>query len=288
VPDYRLGHTAKCIPPGDDARSRGRHHPAMIQLTTTHPPRAPVACRSLSKTFGGPPAVDDLSFEVAAGTITGFVGANGAGKTTTMRMLLGLVSPTSGQALIAGQPYRELIDPRHQVGAVLDRPGAHPRHTARTHLRILAAAAAVDRSQVEEVLGLVDLAHAGDTRVGTFSLGMRQRLALAAALLADPPILLLDEPVNGLDPRGILWMRDLLRGLAGEGRAILVSSHLLSELAEIAHRVVIIDHGRLIADAAIDELADGRSLEEVYFELAGSLGSPPPNEVRPVSGTVAS
>ena len=247
-----------------------------------------MACRSLRKTFGGQAVVDDLSFEVTAGSITGFVGANGAGKTTTMRMLLGLVSPTSGQALIAGQPYRELIQPRHQVGAVLDGLGAHPRHTAHTHLRILATAAGIDQSRVEEVLELVDLANVGAMRVGTFSLGMRQRLALAGALLADPPILLLDEPVNGLDPRGILWMRDLLRGLADEGRAILVSSHLLSELAEIAHRVVIIDRGRLIAHAAIDELAGSRSLEEVYFELAGSLGDSAPVDAHSVSGTVAS
>jgi ABC-2 type transport system ATP-binding protein len=260
----------------------------MIQLTSTDPPEAPVACRSLTKTFGGPAVVDDLSFEVAAGTITGFVGANGAGKTTTMRMLLGLVSPSSGQALINGQPYRELVNPRHQVGAVLDGPGAHPRHTARTYLHILATAAGIPRHRIGEVLDAVDLAHHGGKRIGAFSQGMRQRLALAGALLADPPILLLDEPINGLDPRGILWMRDLLRGLAGEGRAILVSSHLLSELAEIAHRVVIIDHGRLIADAAVGELADGRSLEDVYLELAGSLGTSPPNGARSVNAEVTS
>lgn len=231
-------------------------------------------CRALTKAFGGVPVVDDLSFEVSSGTITGFVGANGAGKTTTMRLLLGLVAPTSGEALVNGQPYRELVDPRRQVGAVLDRPGAHPRHTARTHLEVIAAAAGIPRRRVSEVLHLVELAEHDTKRVGQFSLGMRQRLALAAALLGEPEILLLDEPVNGLDPRGILWMRDLLRSLADEGKAILVSSHLLTELAESADRVVIIDEGRLVADAPVGELVAGRSLEDVYFDLAGSLNRP--------------
>lgn len=244
----------------------------LTSIDASGAPVAPIVCRSLTKRFGDQTVVDDLSFEVSAGTITGFVGANGAGKTTTMRMLLGLVSATSGEALVAGQPYRELVKPRHQVGAVLDGPGAHPRHTARTHLRILATGAGVSMRRVSEVLHQVDLTDYDNRKVGTFSLGMRQRLALAGALLADPPILLLDEPSTGLDPRGMVWMRDLLRQLAEERRAILVSSHLLTELAEVAHRVVIIDHGRLIGDAAIDELANGRSLEDVYFDLASSLG----------------
>ncbi|NNH69932.1 ATP-binding cassette domain-containing protein [Nocardia uniformis] len=232
-----------------------------------------IQCRGLTKTYGADNAVDNLSFSVPAGTITGFIGANGAGKTTTMRMLLGLAAPTSGTALIHGQPYRDLVDPRCRVGAVLDGPGAHPRHTARTHLRILATAAGVPRSRVEEVLDMVELSRDAGKRVGRFSLGMRQRLALAGALLGDPQVLMLDEPVNGLDPRGILWMRELLRELAGAGRAILVSSHLLTELGEVADRLVIIDHGRLVADATTAELsAGGRSLEDVYFELAGSLG----------------
>lgn len=218
-----------------------------------------IACRSLTKSFGGAPVVADLSFEVAAGTITGFVGANGAGKTTTMRMVLGLVAPSSGQALVHGRAYRDLEEPRRQVGAVLDGPGAHPGHTARAHLAITATAARIPLLRVEEVLELVGLGEHAGRRVGSFSQGMRQRLALADALLGDPPVLILDEPVNGLDPPGIIWMRDLLRELAAEGRAVLVSSHLLGELAEVAHRVVIIDRGRLIADATVEDLVRGRS-----------------------------
>lgn len=217
----------------------------------------PIECRSLTKRFGATTAVDDISFEVAPGTITGFVGANGAGKTTTMRAILGLVEPSSGEALVHGRSYRELRFPRHEVGAVLDGPGAHPAHTARAHLAITATAAGLPTTRVGAVLELVELApHAGQ-RVGTFSLGMRQRLALAAAMLGDPPILILDEPVNGLDPPGIIWMRDFLRELAREGRAVLVSSHLLAELAEVADRVVIIDRGRLVADSALADLLAG-------------------------------
>jgi ABC-2 type transport system ATP-binding protein len=231
----------------------------------------PIACRSLTKTFGKTTVVDDVSFEIAAGTIAGFVGANGAGKTTTMRMLLGLVTPTSGQALIAGQSYRTLTEPRRRVGAVLDGPGAYPRHTASNHLRIVASASGVPHARVPEVLEKVGLAAHAEKRAGKFSLGMKQRLALAAALLADPEVLLLDEPVNGLDPRGILWMRQFLQELAAEGRTVLVSSHLLSELAEVAQRIIIIDAGKVVADGTIDELAEGRSLEDLYFDLAGSL-----------------
>jgi ABC-2 type transport system ATP-binding protein len=246
-----------------------------IPSPTTGSP--PLACRSLTKRWGdAPAAVDDLSFEVAPGTITGFVGANGAGKTTTMRMLLGLVRPSSGAALVHGRPYRDLPAPRSQVGAVLEGPGAHPSHRARTHLRIIATAAGFPERRVDEMLDLVELADHGRRKVGTFSLGMRQRLALAGALLGDPPVLLLDEPVNGLDPSGILWIRGFLRRLADEGRSILVSSHLLTELAEIADRVVIIERGRLVADAPLDDLAAGRSLEDVYFELAGVPGAAAP------------
>jgi ABC-2 type transport system ATP-binding protein len=220
---------------------------------------AAIACRSLTKRFDGKPVVDDLTFAVAPGTITGFVGANGAGKTTTMRMILGLVTPSSGTALVAGQPYVELPDPRRQVGAVLDGPGAHPAHTARAHLAITATAAGLPLTRVAEVLDFVELGDHATRRVGAFSLGMCQRLALAGAMLGDPPILVLDEPVNGLDPPGIVWMRDVLRRLAAEGRAVLVSSHLLGELAEVASHVVIIDRGRLVADASLAELLAGRS-----------------------------
>ena len=219
----------------------------------------PIVCRSLTKRFDGPPVVDGLTFEVAAGTITGFVGANGAGKTTTMRMILGLIEPSSGEALVCGRPYRELEHPRRQVGALLESPGAHPGHTARAHLTITATASGLSRARVAEVLDLVELTDHAGRRVGDFSTGMRQRLALATAMLGDPPILILDEPANGLDPPGIIWMRDFLRRLASEGRAVLISSHLLAELAEVADRVVIIDNGRLVADSVLADLLAGRS-----------------------------
>ncbi len=217
----------------------------------------------MTKVFGHRSVVDDVSFDVPAGTITGFVGANGAGKTTTMRMLLGLVTPSAGTALVNGRRYRDLEHPRREVGAVVDGPGAHPGHSARTHLSVIATAAGLPLRRVDEVLDLVELTEHAQRRVGGFSLGMRQRLALAGALLGDPGVLVLDEPVNGLDPPGILWVRNLLRQLAGEGRALLVSSHLLSELAEIAHRVLIIDHGRLVADTPLDELLVGQSVVEL-------------------------
>ncbi|HEX6421351.1 MAG TPA: ATP-binding cassette domain-containing protein [Acidimicrobiales bacterium] len=218
---------------------------------------APIACRSLTKVFDGRVAVGDLSFEVAPGTITGFVGANGAGKTTTMRMLLGLVTPTRGEALVTGRAYRDLREPRRQVGAVIDGPGAHPGHSARGHLGIVATAAGLPLRRVGEVLEAVELGEHAGRRVGGFSTGMRQRLALAGALLGDPGVLILDEPANGLDPPGIIWIRGLLRRLAAEGRAVLVSSHLLAELAEVADRVVIIDRGRLVADTTLAELLHG-------------------------------
>lgn len=245
----------------------------MTRVDKKFPDRIPssITCRSLTKRFGNTTVIDDVSFDVEPGSITGFVGANGAGKTTTMRMLLGLIAPTSGQALIDGQAYRTLPDPRRTVGALLDGPGAFPRHTAQNHLRLIASAAGISQTRVLEVLDEVGLGAQAGKKVGRFSLGMKQRLALAAALLADPDVLLLDEPVNGLDPRGILWMRDFLQQLAAQGKTVFVSSHLLSELAEIAERIIIIDHGRIVADGTVEELAQGRSLEEVYFELAGSL-----------------
>lgn len=218
-----------------------------------------IEVRSLTKAFADRTVVEDVSFTVPAGNITGFVGANGAGKTTTMRMLLGLVAPTAGSALVNGQRYRELESPRRQVGAVVDGVGAHPGHTARAHLTIMATAADLPARRVDEVLELVELTEHASRRIGGFSMGMLQRLALAGALLGDPEVLILDEPVNGLDPPGILWVRDLLRRLAGEGRALLVSSHLLGELAEVAHRVVIIDQGRLVADMSLEELLAGRA-----------------------------
>jgi ABC-2 type transport system ATP-binding protein len=204
-----------------------------------------IEVRGLSKRFGAVDAVVDLTFDVPPGRVTGFLGPNGAGKTTTLRALLGLVRPTSGLALIDGTPYQRLPHPRRAVGAVLEATSAHPGRRARDHLRVLAAASGADRRRVDEVLDLVGLRAAADRRVGGFSLGMRQRLGLAGALLGDPRVLVLDEPANGLDPEGMAWLRGLLRDLAGQGRTILISSHVLSEVAQSADHVVIVAAGRL-------------------------------------------
>jgi ABC-2 type transport system ATP-binding protein len=220
----------------------------------------------LKKRFGAVAAVDGLSFTVRPGTVTGFLGPNGAGKTTTLRMLLGLVRPDGGSALINGVPYQNLPEPLHAVGAVLEASSFHPGRTARAHLRIQAVAADADPSRVDDVLSLVDLDGAAGRRIGGFSLGMRQRLGLATALLADPDILILDEPTNGLDPEGVRWLRDLLRGFAAEGGTVLVSSHLLAEVAQTVDSVVIIQRGRLVRQGPIAELtADGGGLEDVFF-----------------------
>jgi ABC-2 type transport system ATP-binding protein len=218
---------------------------------------AAISVQGLTKRFGDVVAVDRLSFEVGPGTVTGFLGPNGAGKTTTLRMLLGLVAPTSGTATIDGRPYRELADPLRRVGAVLEAGGFHPGRSARDHLRVLAKAAGLPAGRVGEVLEQVGLAAAGRRRVGGFSLGMRQRLGLAAALLGDPEVLVLDEPANGLDPEGVHWLRGLVRGLADQGRTVLVSSHLLAEVAQTIDRVVIIDRGRLVAQSTLADLTAG-------------------------------
>jgi ABC-2 type transport system ATP-binding protein len=215
-----------------------------------------IEVRGLTKRFGEVLAVDRVSFTVERGTVTGFLGPNGAGKTTTLRMLLGLVTPSSGTATINGCPYRELPEPRHVVGAVLEASNPYPGRTAVNHLRIEALAGDVPRARVDEVLDLVDLTEAAGRRVGQYSLGMRQRLGLATALLCDPEILILDEPANGLDPEGVHWLRRLLRQLAGEGRTVLVSSHLLAEVAQTVDSVVIMDHGRLVTQASLDELTE--------------------------------
>jgi ABC-2 type transport system ATP-binding protein len=208
----------------------------------------------LSKRFGKTQAVAGLSFRVEPGTITGFLGPNGAGKSTTLRSVLGLVRPDAGGATVLGVPYRELDRPLHRVGAVLEASEVHPGRSGRNHLRVQAAAAGVPRSRVEEVLGLVELSAAAKRRVKGYSLGMRQRLGLATALLGDPEVLVLDEPANGLDPAGIRWLRDLLRALAAEGRTILVSSHVLAEVAQTVDRVVIIHRGKLIRHATMAEV----------------------------------
>jgi ABC-2 type transport system ATP-binding protein len=227
----------------------------------------------LTKRYRAVTAVDDLSFSLQPGSITGFVGANGAGKSTTLRMLLGLTRPTSGTATIDGRPYAELPDPMHAVGALTDPDVFHPARTGRNALRVLARPSGIDDRRVDEVLELVDLTGAARRRVGGYSTGMRQRLGLAAALLGDPPTLVLDEPANGLDPQGIRWLRDFLRSLAREGRAVLVSSHQLAELAQTVDDLILIDHGRLIARGSTTDLMarhQSASLEELFLDLVSN------------------
>jgi ABC-2 type transport system ATP-binding protein len=209
----------------------------------------------LTKRYGKTVAVNDLTFRVTSGRITGFLGPNGAGKTTTLKAILSLIRPTSGTTRVLGKPYRELEDPAREVGAVLETSRYHPGRSGRNHLRVLAAQAAIPSSRVEEVLELVAMKEAARRRVGGYSMGMRQRLGLAAALLGDPELLVLDEPANGLDPAGIRWLRDLLRSLAARGRTILVSSHVLAEVEQIADEVVIIHRGRFVAQSTTEELA---------------------------------
>jgi ABC-2 type transport system ATP-binding protein len=215
---------------------------------------AVIQARSLTKRFGNLVAVDHLSFNVPEGTVVGFLGPNGAGKSTTLRMLLGLVTPTEGTATFDGRAYRDLADPLHTVGALLDSSGFHPGRTARDHLRVQALAGALPPSRIEEMLELVGLAPAAKRRVGTFSLGMRQRLGLATALLWDPQVLILDEPANGLDPEGVRWLRKILRSLAAEGRTVLVSSHILAEVTQTVDSVVILDRGKLVTESTLDQL----------------------------------
>ena len=228
-----------------------------------------ISVTGLGKSFGRVRAVDDLTFTVPAGTVTGFLGPNGAGKTTTLRMLLGLVRPDQGAALIGDRVYAELSAPVTVVGAVLEATAFHPGRTARVHLRALCLAAGLPGGRVDEVLDSVDLTAAADRRVGGFSLGMRQRLALASALLGDPAVLVLDEPANGLDPEGVHWLRGFLRAFAADGRTVLASSHGLAELARTADRVVVVNHGRLVADATVAELG-GDHLEDHYLDLIRS------------------
>jgi ABC-2 type transport system ATP-binding protein len=213
-----------------------------------------VKAESLTKRFGEVSAVTDLSFALEAGTITGFLGPNGAGKTTTLRMILGLVEPTSGRALVFDHPYAALPRPALRIGAVLEATDFHPGRTGRDHLRTLGLAVDVPDSRVDEVLRLVELSDAAPRRVKGYSLGMRQRLGLAAALLGDPELLILDEPANGLDPEGVRWLRDFLHSLAAEGRSVLISSHVLAEVAQTVDRVLIISDGRLVISSSLAEL----------------------------------
>jgi ABC-2 type transport system ATP-binding protein len=209
----------------------------------------------LTKRYGQTVAVQDLSFQVTPGRITGFLGPNGAGKTTTLKAILGLVRPTSGATRVLGKPYRELDDPARSVGAVLETSRYHPGRSGRNHLRVVASQAGIAYVRVEEVLELVAMKEAARRRVGGYSMGMRQRLGIAGALLGEPQLLVLDEPANGLDPAGIRWLRDLLRSLAQQGRTILVSSHVLAEVEQIADEVVIIHRGRFVTQSTTSELA---------------------------------
>jgi ABC-2 type transport system ATP-binding protein len=213
-----------------------------------------VVAESLTKRFGDVLAVDDLSFALERGTITGFLGPNGAGKTTTLRMLLGLAVPTTGRALVFGRPYAELNRPALRIGAVLEATDFHPGRSGRDHLRSLGRAVGLPDSRADEVLRLVELQDAGKRRVKGYSLGMRQRLGLAVALLGDPELLVLDEPSNGLDPDGVRWLRDFLGTFAAQGRTVLISSHALAEVAQTVDQVLIISHGRLVIEASLDEL----------------------------------
>jgi ABC-2 type transport system ATP-binding protein len=217
----------------------------------------------LTKRYGDALAVDGLSFTAPAGRVTGFVGPNGAGKSTTMRMILGLAAPDAGTALVNGRPYGELDAPLRQMGALLEAGSLHPGRRAHDHLLWLAQSNGLPPSRVSEVLDLVGLTSVARKRAGGFSLGMAQRLGIAAAMLGDPPVLMLDEPVNGLDPEGIRWIRGLLRSLAGEGRAVLVSSHLMSELQGTADHLVVIGRGRLIADRGMEDLLGAASADTV-------------------------
>jgi len=213
-----------------------------------------VLSEGLTKRFGKLTAVDDLSFVLGAGTITGFLGPNGAGKTTTLRMLLGLAAPTSGRALIFDRPYAQLAGAARRVGAVLEATDFHPGRSGRDHLRTLSRAVELPDSRVDEVLGLVELTAAARRRVKGYSLGMRQRLGLASALLGDPELLVLDEPANGLDPEGVRWLRDFLRAFASEGRTVLVSSHVLAEVAQTVDQVLIVNKGRLVVETSLEQL----------------------------------
>jgi ABC-2 type transport system ATP-binding protein len=218
-----------------------------------------IEARGLTKTYEGTLAVDHLDFQVVEGRVTGFLGPNGAGKSTTMRMIMGLDHPNEGSVLINGQRFSELKNPLRSVGALLEAKAYHPGRTARNHLLALAATNHISKQRVDEVLDLVGLTSVANRRAGTFSLGMGQRLGIAAALLGDAPLLLFDEPVNGLDPEGILWIRHLLRGLAAEGRGIFVSSHLMSEMALTADHVVVIGRGKLVADTDMTNFIDANS-----------------------------
>ena len=224
----------------------------------------------LRKSYGAFDAVHDVDLTVEPGRVVGLLGPNGAGKTTTLHVLLGLAAPTAGQALVQGRRHGDLDDPARTVGALLDAGGLHPGRTGRHHLRILALAAGLPDHRVDDVLEIVGMTPAADRRVRTYSLGMRQRLGLAAALLGDPAVLVLDEPANGLDPAGMRWLREMLRSFADDGGAVLLASHVLAEVTQVADDVVVVGQGRVITAGPLDELVQGASLEDVYLDLTAT------------------
>jgi ABC-2 type transport system ATP-binding protein len=227
-----------------------------------------IAAHGLTKRYGAKTAVSDLSFTVRPGVVTGFLGPNGAGKSATIRMILGLDAPSAGSVTVNGRAYARHPAPLREVGALLEARAVHPGRTARNHLLALAATTGISRRRVQEVIEIAGLGEAADKRAGVFSLGMSQRLGIAAALLGDPATLILDEPVNGLDPEGIVWIRTLLKALAAQGRTVFVSSHLISEMALTAEQLIIVGRGRLVADVPVAELTrGGASLEEAFIEL---------------------
>jgi ABC-2 type transport system ATP-binding protein len=255
-----------------------------------------IEVRNLTKRFGTTLAVDDLSFDVNPGLVTGFIGPNGSGKTTTMKLILGLDNPTSGQVSVGGKPYRDLPAPLREVGALIDAKAVHPSRTAFHYLLGLAQSNAIPTARIDEVLGLVGMETVAGKRVGGFSLGMSQRLGIAGALLGDPPVLMFDEPLNGLDPEGIVWIRKLMQHLAGEGRTVLVSSHLMNEMAVTADHVIVIGKGKLLRDEGVSEFVDANSehwvlvrsskLDALSDELikAGARVRPGPEESIEVAG----
>ncbi len=257
---------AESTPAGPAGRSATDAHSTKGDMT-----QPVISVRDLVKTYGRHAAVDGLSFQVRPRTVTAFLGPNGAGKTTTIRALLGLIHPDSGETTVFGQPFASLDRPMSRVGVLIDGSGFHPLRTARNHLRMLAAAADLPAARVTEVLATVELAGAADRKVAGFSLGMRQRLGLATALLGEPDLLILDEPANGLDPAGIRWLRSFLRTFAASGRTVLVSSHVLSEVALFADEAVVINRGRLVQQTTMDALTAGSSV---------ALRSPDPERLR--------
>jgi ABC-2 type transport system ATP-binding protein len=245
----------------------------MVWSVPDAPHERVVEVRGLTKRFGTVTAVDDLSFTVQPRRVTGFLGPNGAGKTTTLRTLLGLVRPTAGTATVGGRRYVDLPDPQRSVGALLEASSFHPGRTARNSLRVAAGPPGIPDGRVEELLALVDLTAAADRRVGEFSMGMRQRLGLAQALLGDPGVLVLDEPANGLDPEGIAWLRSFLRSLAAQGRTVLVSSHVLGEVQQTVDDIVIIARGRLIRSGSLAELSGGGAVRAVTPDPAALVSA---------------